>query len=375
MERLAWSWSFWLAAALAAFVIAAVSTWLAIGYAQRRRLIDEPGVRRSHSTPTPRGGGIGIVVAVLLAACIPAIMRPPTSIGAAVVLTVAIVIVAVVGWIDDHRGLSARARFVAHCIAAIVFLLPVIAAVALSPDALEENFTTKVSTVWVSLVVIVIAIVWFVNLHNFMDGIDGILAAQAIFVLAALAFVCRHVGEPHAGEILVFAAAAAGFLPFNFPRARIFMGDVGSGVLGLLIAVAVLWQMSAPDTALSSGLVLCSAFVTDATCTLVSRMARGRRWYSAHREHLYQWLVRSGFSHAGVVALYMGWNLVIALPVVAWINRAPGAWMPIANANAQMREGSGLGAAVAVYALGAVVWMFGKRWCLAAPSRRHHAVP
>jgi UDP-N-acetylmuramyl pentapeptide phosphotransferase/UDP-N-acetylglucosamine-1-phosphate transferase len=375
VERLAWPWSFWLVAMFAAFAISALSTWLAIGYAHRRRLIDEPGVRRSHSTPTPRGGGIGIVVAVILAACVPAIMRPPTSIGAIVVLTIAIVIVAAVGWIDDHRGLSARARFAAHCAAAAIFLLPVIAAVALSPDAVEASFATTASTVWISLVVIVLAIVWFVNLHNFMDGIDGILAAQAVFVLAVLAWLCHHVGEPHAGEMLVFAAAAAGFLPFNFPRARIFMGDVGSGVLGFLIGVAVLWQMSAPDTALWSGLVLCSAFVTDATCTLVSRMARGRRWYSAHREHLYQWLVRSGFSHAGVVALYMGWNLVIALPVVAWINRAPGAWMPIANANAEMREGSGLIAAVGVYALGVVVWIAGRRWCIGAPARRRHAVP
>jgi UDP-N-acetylmuramyl pentapeptide phosphotransferase/UDP-N-acetylglucosamine-1-phosphate transferase len=296
-------------------------------------------------------------------------------VGAAFVLTIAIVIVAAVGWIDDHRGLPARARFAAHSLAAVLFLLPIIAAVALSPDAVEESFQTSASGVWLSLGVIALAMVWFVNLHNFMDGIDGLLAAQAIFVLGALAFVCRHVGEPHAGEILVFAAAAAGFLPFNFPRARIFMGDVGSGVLGLLIAVAVLWQMSAPDTAFSSGLVLCSAFVTDATATLVSRMARGRRWYSAHREHLYQWLVRSGFSHAGVVALYMGWNLVIALPVVAWINRAPGAWLPIANVNAEVREGSGLGAAVAVYALGIVVWLAGKRWCLGPRARRRHAVP
>jgi len=360
---------------IAAVAVSAIATWLAIGYARRRRLIDEPGMRRSHTEPTPRGGGIGIVIAALVAGCIPAIIHPPTSIGAAVVLTLAIAIVATVGWIDDHRGLSARARFAAHCIAAILFLSPVIAAVALSPEALETHFTTTVSTVWISLVVIALGIVWFVNLHNFMDGIDGILAAQAIFVLGALALLCRHVGEPHAGEILVFAAAAAGFLPFNFPRARIFMGDVGSGVLGLLIALAVLWQMSAPDTAFASGLILCSAFVTDATCTLVSRIARGRRWYSAHREHLYQWLVRSGFSHAGVVALYMGWNLVIALPVVAWINRAPGAWMPIANANAEMREGSGLGAAVLVYVLGAIVWLVGKRWCLARPARRRHAVP
>ncbi len=376
MERLAWSWSFWIAAMFAAFVISAVSTWLAIGYARRRRLIDEPGTRRSHSAPTPRGGGIGIVIAVLVAACIPALMHPPTSIGAAATLAIAIAIVAAAGWIDDHRGLSAAWRFGAHCVATLIFLLPVIAAVALSPDAVEEGFATSVSTIWISLVVVALAMVWFVNLHNFMDGIDGILAAQAIFVLASLALLCRHVGEPHAGEMLVFAAAAAGFLPFNFPRARIFMGDVGSGVLGLLIAVAVLWQMSAPDTALASGVVLCSAFVTDASCTLVSRIVRGRRWYSAHREHLYQWLVRSGFSHAGVVALYMGWNLVIALPVVAWMNRAYGTWMPIANANVATHESSGVAAAIAVYALGVAVWILGKRRCLgAARTRGRHAVP
>jgi UDP-N-acetylmuramyl pentapeptide phosphotransferase/UDP-N-acetylglucosamine-1-phosphate transferase len=374
MERLAWSWSFWIAAALAALAISALSTWLAIGYARKRRLIDEPGMRRSHSTPTPRGGGIGIVVAVLAAACIPAIMHPPTSVGAAVMLTIAIVIVAAVGWIDDHRGLPARTRFIAHCIAAAIFLFPVVVAVILSPAAVETHFSTSVSSVWILLALVALGIVWFVNLHNFMDGIDGLLAAQAIFVLVAVALLCRHAGEPHAGETLVFAGAAAGFLPFNFPRARIFMGDVGSGVLGLLIAVALIWQMSAPDTALASGFVLCSAFVTDATCTLVSRIARGRRWYSAHREHLYQWLVRSGFSHAGVVALYMGWNLVIALPVVAWMNRAPGAWMPIANANAEMREGYGFGAATAVYVLAVVVWIVGKRRCLGgARQRRRHA--
>jgi UDP-N-acetylmuramyl pentapeptide phosphotransferase/UDP-N-acetylglucosamine-1-phosphate transferase len=372
VQRLEWPWSFWIAAMLAAFAISAITTWFAIGYARRRRLIDEPGVRRSHAAPTPRGGGIGIVVAVFVAACIPALMRPPTSIGAAVTLAVAIAIVAAVGWIDDHRGLSARARFAAHCIAALIFLLPVIAAVALSPEAVEQGFATSISTVWISLVLVALGIVWFVNLHNFMDGIDGILATQAIFVLAVLAFLCRRVGEPHAGEVLVFAAAAAGFLPFNFPRARIFMGDVGSGVVGLLIAVAVIWQMSAPDTALASGVVLCSAFVTDATCTLVSRVLRGRRWYSAHREHLYQWLARSGFSHAGVVALYMGWNLVIALPVVAWINRAVG-WMPIANATIATPQSSGLGAAAAVYLLGLIVWIAGKRYCLGAPLRRRHA--
>ncbi len=327
-------------------------------------------MRRSHREPTPRGGGIGIVTAVLACACAPALFLSAQSRLAAPALALAVAIVAAVGWIDDHRGLSARSRFTAHCVAAMVFLLPVIVPLILLPAAVGERFSVSVGVVWMLVAMVVLAIVWFINLHNFMDGIDGILAAQSIFVFAALAILSRRAGEPHAGEIAIFAAAVAGFLPFNFPRARIFMGDVGSGVLGLLIAVAVLWQMSARQSAITSGIVLCSGFVTDATCTLASRMLRGRRWYSAHREHLYQWLARSGFSHAGVVALYMGWNLVIVIPVVAWINRAPELPMSSANQPMDWVPESGAGAAAAVYLLGAIAWITGKRYCLHSLRRR-----
>ncbi|MGH8172769.1 MAG: hypothetical protein ACREPX_06455, partial [Rhodanobacteraceae bacterium] len=162
-----------------------------------------------------------------------------------------------------------------------------------------------------------------------------------------------------------------GFLPFNFPRARVFMGDVGSGVLGLLIAVAVLWQMQVRQIALASGLILCSAFVVDASCTLISRMLRGRRWYSAHREHLYQWLARSSGGHARVVALYLAWNLLIAAPVVVWINQ--GSSLSMSNAKITLADWSapsGAGAAVAVYALGIVAWCVGKRICLRRAAQR-----
>jgi UDP-N-acetylmuramyl pentapeptide phosphotransferase/UDP-N-acetylglucosamine-1-phosphate transferase len=216
----------------------------------------------------------------------------------------------------------------------------------------------------------VLLTVWFINLHNFMDGIDGILAAQAIFVFTSMSIICLRAGAAlHAGQLAIFAAATAGFLPFNFPRARIFMGDVGSGVLGLLIALAVLWRMAGAQSVLVSGLVLSSAFVIDATATLVSRVVRGRRWYHAHREHLYQWLVRSGFSHAGVVALYMGWNLVVAAPVVAWINRTA----PTTMTNDSSTD-AGADIAVAVYLVGFAVWILAKRRCLAAArARRQHA--
>jgi UDP-N-acetylmuramyl pentapeptide phosphotransferase/UDP-N-acetylglucosamine-1-phosphate transferase len=371
VQRLAWPVSAWIPAMIAAAIVSAIATWLAIGYARRRRLIDEPGMRRSHTEPTPRGGGIGIVIAVLLCACGPALFLPAASRLTAPALAIAVAIVAVVGWIDDHRGLPARWRFAAHCLAALVFLAPVIVPLILVPEAVEHRFLLSVTVAWIVAVVTVVAIVWFINLHNFMDGIDAILAAQSIFVFSVLAVLCAYAGEAHAGQIAVFAAATVGFVPFNFPRARIFMGDVGSGVLGLLIAVAVIWQMSARLTALASGIILCSAFVTDATCTLLSRMIRGRRWYSAHREHLYQWLARSGFSHAGVVALYMGWNLVVALPVVAWINRAPDLPMSIAKLHMDWMPDSGAGAAAGLYLLGIVVWIAGKRYCLHAPRRRN----
>ena len=343
-------------AVLVACAVSAALTWLAIRYAHRQQLIDHPGQRRSHTVPTPRGGGIGIVVAaigvtLLLRLLAPALsMPPPLTLG----LVVAAGLVAAVGWIDDHRGLAARWRFAAHGVAAAI-VLGAGHAGPLPPQAVAAWLAVPIAAVlW-------LAIAWSINLHNFMDGINGLLATQAIFVFVALAGLFHQVGTvPGAGAACaVFAAATVGFLPFNFPHARIFMGDVGSGVLGLLVALVVLWQLAVPGIAPASGLVLCSAFVTDASGTLLSRMLRGRRWYSAHREHLYQWLVRCGFTHAQVVALYMGWNLLVALPVVYWMNRMP-----------EMDSSLGIGAAIATYALAGALWWLGKRACLRAVRRR-----
>src|SRR5690606_17283104 len=140
-----------------------------------------------------------------------------------------------------------------------------------------------------------------------------------------------------------------GFLPFNAPRARIFMGDVGSGALGFLIAAMAWIGILGGALRTSTVLLACSAFTTDATCTLLLRMLGGRRWYSAHREHLYQWLVRGGWSHARTVTCYMAWNLLIVLPVVYWMNRSP-----------QARASTGIGAVAALHAVAVVLWWWGK---------------
>jgi UDP-N-acetylmuramyl pentapeptide phosphotransferase/UDP-N-acetylglucosamine-1-phosphate transferase len=336
-----------------AFLLSLSVTRLAIRYAHRRQLIDNPGRRRSHDVPTPRGGGIGIVVAVAasltmaLAAAGSWLERRHVS-----CILAGMLIVAFVGWLDDHRALGVLPRLAAHLLAASLF-------------AAATVFPLGILLPW-SLVLVVatlmLSIVWSINLHNFMDGIDGLLASQALFVMLTFAAMA-HAGD--GGDFaltMVVAAAVAGFLPSNAPRATIFMGDVGSGTLGFLIAAAAWLGIAHGTLTVAAVLIACSAFLTDATCTLLSRMLRGRRWYSAHREHLYQWLVRSGVSHAGAVAWYMGWNLLVALPVVVWMNRMPRSPMPAGMAT------------VAVYATAIATWWMGKRWCLRrAHERSVHA--
>ena len=352
----------WIVPALITLAISALVTGASIAYAHRMQLIDHPGKRRSHELPTPRGGGIGIVVAVLVGLGLFGFGIHEDQGQAEILwgssalpgLLGAIALVAIVGWIDDHRGLGAPFRFCAHVVATILLGLPALV-------LLGHEWDANPAAGWVAagMLVCALAVVWSINLHNFMDGINGLLAIQALFVFLVLAWICANAGRGGAAGMLgLFAAATLGFLPFNFPRARIFMGDVGSGVLGLLVAVAIVWQMAAVPAHWMAGLIAASAFVVDSSCTLLSRLFSGRRWYSAHREHLYQWLVRTGFSHRGVVGLYMGWNLLVVLPALVWSGAMD---KPSVS---PVLPGTASKALLVVYILAIPVWIFGKRYCL-----------
>ena len=355
---------------LATLTLSALVTALTISYARRRQMLDLPGHRRSHQVPTPRGGGLGIVIAVLICVLLPLVLLKLGSetMNAPLLIGVALSVVAMAGWIDDHGGLRARYRFAAHCIAAGLLLLPAL-------DRIAQIAAAAVVPGWSMVVIaiallsgVVLAVVWSINLHNFMDGIDGLLAVQSIFVFIALGTIGLVFGSAPAWlVILVAAAAVVGFMPFNFPKARTFMGDVGSGALGLLVAVAVLYQIGDRSLDAATGLIACSAFATDATATLLSRILRGRRWYDAHREHLYQGLVRSGYSHARVVGFYLGWNLLVALPAMLLI-QSPRSVMavdpfPLPAVPLQL-SARGMIVMLAVYALALAVWVLGKRHCL-----------
>jgi UDP-N-acetylmuramyl pentapeptide phosphotransferase/UDP-N-acetylglucosamine-1-phosphate transferase len=318
----------------------------AIVYAHRRGMLDQPGQRRSHSMPTPRGGGIGVVVAMLI--CLPgALWSLPAAWPISVIAsaTGALLLVAVAGWWDDHRPLPVLPRLGAQLLAVLWFSLTLMA--------------TGLSWWWLPL--LLGAGTWSINLHNFMDGIDGLLAQQAIFVASGLAWIAWAAAQPAlavaAGSL---AAACLGFWFYNRPAAQIFMGDVGSGSIGLLIFAftAMLWRLE--HALLWPALILSSAFVVDASLTLLTRMLRGRRWHAPHREHLYQWLVRSDRTHAQADLAYLAWNLLIAAPLT-WLACSH---LPIA-----------LPITITLYLTAAAVWLTLKRRCLRRnlPGGRHVA--
>lgn len=305
------------------FMMGAAGTWLARRYALQRNLVDEPGARRSHAIPTPRGGGIAIV-AVMLAACVALGLRHPPHLPWLAAFGLGTVLVAGVGWIDDHRPLSPWLRLTVHGLAAAVFLAPVWIATGDLPLVL----------VGFGL------IVTLTNVWNFMDGINGLAASQAAIVAAALALA---LGGPAAALGGALVAGCVGFLPFNAPSARIFLGDVGSGALGYGIgALTVLAAL--PNPGMAPLLILPLApFLVDAGLTLGRRVLRGERWWTPHVQHAYQrWARRAGHTRVTVaygVATLAGAVLLLGLAggrhstafmaacMLAWYTSAAFAWL------------------------------------------------
>lgn len=285
------------------FVATLALTWVARRYALRRELLDHPGRRRSHASPTPRGGGIAIVSALLVAS--PWVFGLDFHAWPQLAACLGgLAAVAGIGWLDDHRPLPAWLRLLVHFSAASV-----------AGFALLGYARTPMQ--WLEMAAIVAFVAGCVNAWNFMDGIDGLAASQTILAAAALLFGGYWLDGVWRGFAGLLVASTLGFLPFNFPRARIFLGDAGSGAMGYAVACLLLRAVVAGGLPATLALWIASAFLLDAGLTLLSRIGRGRRWWMAHREHLYQWLVRSGRSHVGVTLLYALWTLCAAASAIA----------------------------------------------------------
>ena len=221
-----------LAWSLVALMIATVAVRGAIAYAHRRGMLDQPGQRRSHTLPTPRGGGIGIVLACLVAVPGALVSLPGSWSGVTIAsLALALLLVAAIGWWDDHRPLRQWPRLGVQLLASGLCSAALLGSAGLA---------------WAWLPLLVLAGGWSINLHNFMDGIDALLAQQGIFVAAGLGCLAASAAQPAlAGAGFAVAVACLGFWLYNRPPARIFMGDVGSGSVGLLLfaLVAMLWRI------------------------------------------------------------------------------------------------------------------------------------
>jgi UDP-N-acetylmuramyl pentapeptide phosphotransferase/UDP-N-acetylglucosamine-1-phosphate transferase len=253
-------------------VLTAALTWAAILYARRAGLIDAPGERRSHVQATPRGAGISIVVVMALA-CVSLFFHGELAGIDASLAVAGLALVAVPGWIDDHRSLPVWPRLLAHGLAA----------------ACVAVLAWRMSHLPAHAGLAFLATLALINIWNFMDGINGLAATQA--ALAACGFAALAWPSAWAVLAVCLSASALGFLPFNFPRARIFLGDVGSGSLGYL--VALFGVLTLPVAGWSLAVLLpVTAFGIDAGFTLSRRMLAGERWWTPHASHAYQRLAR-----------------------------------------------------------------------------------
>lgn len=306
-----------LLAVVSAFLIVALATWYLVSPRAWLNVLDHPNERSLHDTPMPRTGGIAIVLAVVLVLAGGYLTAQiSSSIGW---LAVAALLVATVSLIDDRRGLALRYRLVAHLVAATL-----LAYTGLHVAGEVWPGGQPAWPWWLSVAIGVLTVVWMINLYNFMDGMDGFAGGMAVIGFGAMGLQGWLVGANEYALInLVIAAAAGGFLVFNFPPARIFMGDTGSATLGLLAAAMVLWGARDEVFPLWASFLVFSPFIVDATTALIRRIARGDRFWLAHKTHYYQRLVQMGWGHRKTVLVEYGLMVGCAVSAIVAVRSTP----------------------------------------------------
>ena len=301
------------------FVSAIFFSWLLTfiirNYSLKKGIIDVPNARSSHEIPTPRGGGVSFVIVSLVALIIlMAFEIIMLKEGGGIFL--ACIITALVGFVDDHRPLNPRVRLISH------FMTAIIGVVSLGGLPPLPMFGAVVDLGLPGNVLAVIGVVWILNLYNFMDGIDGIASVEGLsylvsigsllFIFFEAGYVCLLYG--------IFSAALLGFLVWNFPPAKIFMGDAGSGFIGIFLALLGIYSSHIDPKFFWVSLIMLGVFMVDATITLVVRMRRGEKASEAHRSHAYQFAARR-YGHLPVTLTVLLINIIwlapLALAVIA----------------------------------------------------------
>ncbi|MBT2294345.1 MraY family glycosyltransferase [Pseudomonas fluorescens] len=285
-------------------------------YAIHKNVLDVPVERSSHCTPTPRGGGIAIVLSFALGLVTLKFAGGLTS-STLWALLVSGGGIALLGFLDDHKPIAVRWRLLGHFLASggIAFYLNGIPPI--------DIFGLSLITGELGYALATVYLVWMLNLYNFMDGIDGIASVEAISVCLAACLLYRLSGfYSLISAPLILVMAVSGFLFWNFPVARIFMGDGGSGFLGITLGVLSLQAAWILPKFLWVWLILLGVFIVDATVTLLWRLLMGERIYEAHRSHAYQFASRRLGSHIPVTltvaVINFFWLLPVAACVILW---------------------------------------------------------
>ena len=292
--------------AVSVFLFSVVGTRLTLALLTKTQHMDVPNERSNHSTPVPRGGGIAVMFASIsfMFIC-----------DASASLLTGALLLCVVSYIDDRRGLPPRWRFVAQ-----------VAAVCLALDSFHGMVFQGVLPYYLDKLVVAIVWLWFVNLFNFMDGIDGISVNQVTTNAIGMILLYITVRDQTntlpldvVTDSIIIGSAMLGFLVYNRHPAKIFLGDVGSIPLGYIMGY--LFCIIASNGYLAAACILPAYYVADATFTLIMRMKAGKKIWQAHSEHAYQRAVRSGKSHNNVVYHLFATNLVLViLAVVSTLN-------------------------------------------------------
>ena len=290
------------------FILAFGFTYFMRAYALKKNIIDNPNERSSHSVPTPRGGGVAVVGSYLLA-LVTLMYSQQLALHTGFILMAAGFVIALLGFLDDHGHINSMLRLAIH------FLVAIGVVVSLGGFS-EVTIFNGVQIGFIANIIAVLFLVWLLNLYNFMDGINGIASVEAITATVSMAILYLLLSISLNSEILwLLAACVFGFLLWNFPKAKIFMGDACSGFLGLILGILALIALK-EDLALFCAWVIClGVFIVDATYTLIKRVLGGYKMYDAHRSHSYQILSRKCGSHTPVTLVVAAVNLFWLFPI------------------------------------------------------------
>ena len=287
---------------LLAFIISFLLTHIVKYAAQKKLILDVPNERSSHVKPTARGGGIAI--ALTWFAGISYLYHHGNIEAKLYYALISGILISLIGFIDDIYNIKFYIRLIAQSIATMsaLYFLGGLNKFDCGFYTIENNFILTTLALF--------GIIWFINLYNFIDGIDGYAASEAVFVSAALWFFTGHL------SLLLLAFAVLGFLPLNWQKAKIFMGDTGSTLLGFSLAVFAIYLQNNSEFSILNWLILTSIFWFDATYTLFKRLVNKERITEAHKKHIYQRIVQWGFSHQKTVVYSLLINVILFILVM-----------------------------------------------------------